>query len=291
MERDEDGGPGRGFGVEASGGDGDRPYAYWDGRVTDADFVDRPQEAPPLYDGRPVRDPYDRGGGYRRVSEAVWDRARNDYLDGDAAETVCARHGLALSTFRQRARAGGWRRIDRPDPEPVDLEAEAAAGLPDYAEMARHALVRLNRAVLGGRAAEAAGWMRLHIRLSDLARAADATPPPSPPPSPDPSPGPATPDPEPASRPPAEPAKTGKTPAPEALAAAKARTVHTLVRAVTALNPRDPTSRRLIEKSLEVLDALDRPPISYDSHHSDGVFPDAGSKTPDPPLDPPLAPP
>lgn len=266
MERDEDGGPGRGFGAEASGGDDERPYAYWDGRVTDADFVDRPEEAPPLYDGRPVRDPYDRGGGYRRVSEAVWDRARNDYLDGDAAETVCARHGLALSTFRQRARAGGWRRIDRPDPEPVDLEAEAAAGLPDYAEMARHALVRLNRAVLGGRAAEAAGWMRLHIRLSDLARAADVAPPP-------------TPDPEPASRPPAEPARTGKTPAPEALATAKARTVQTLVRAVTALNPRDPTSRRLIEKSLEVLDALDRPPISPDSHCSDGVFPDAGSET------------
>jgi len=262
MERDEDGGPGRGIGVEASGGDGDRPYAYWDGRVTNADFVDRPQEAPPLYDGRPVRDPYDRGGGYRRVSEAAWARARDDYLAGDAAETVCARHGLALSTFRQRAKAGSWRRIDQPDPEPVDLEAEVAAGLLDYAEMARHALVRLNRAVLRGRAAEAAGWMRLHMRLSDLARAAEATPAPQP--------------------------KPAKTPDPQATAMAKARTVQTLVRAVADLDPADATGRRLIDKSLEVLDALERAPISDDSHHSDGVFADAESGTPaDASADPP----
>lgn len=203
MERDEDGWPGYGPGADGSGADGsgaddDRaPYDYWDGRLTNEDFVDRPPEAAsqeaaspeaaapeaaprdparPLYDGRPIRDPYDRGGGYRRVSDAVWDQAREDYLAGEAAEMVCARHGLALSTFRQRARAQGWRRIDQPDPEPVDLDAEEEAGLPDYAQMARHALVRLNRAVLRGRAAEAAGWMRLHMRLSDLARAAEATP-------------------------------------------------------------------------------------------------------------------
>jgi hypothetical protein len=287
MERDEDGWPGYGPGVEGSGADDDRaPYDYWDGRLTNEDFVDRPPKAAspaaaspeaaapeaapreparPLYDGRPIRDPYDRGGGYRRVSDAVWDRAREDYLAGEAAEMVCARHGLALSTFRQRARAQGWRRIDQPDPEPVDLDAEEEAGLPDYAQMARHALVRLNRAVLRGRAAEAAGWMRLHMRLSDLARAAEATPE-TPPPAP----------------------KPAKTPDPQATAMAKARTVQTLVRAVADLDPADATGRRLIDKSLEVLDALERAPISDDSHHSDGVFADAESGTPaDASADPP----
>ena len=279
MERDEDRRPGCGPGVEGSGAgwDDDRaPYDYWDGRLTNEDFVDRPRnagssdagvgdDAPhstshaperPLYDGRPVRDPYDRGGGYRRVSEAVWEQARKEYLEGDSCPTVCARHGMAESTFRQRARDERWRRIDQPDPEPVDLEAEEAAGLLDYAEMARHALVRLNRAVLRGRVAEAGGWMRLHARLLDLARAADATPP-----APKPAP------------------KPVKTPDPQATAMAKARTVQTLVRAVADLDPSDATGRRLIDKSLEVLDALERAPISDDSHYSDGGFPDAESET------------
>lgn len=286
MERDEDRRPGCGPDDAGSGWDDDRaPYDYWDGRLTNEDFVDRTRNegsrdeedrddpprldasrdpARPLYDGRPVRDPYDRGGGYRRVSEAAWARAREEYLEGESCPTVCARHGMAESTFRQRAKAGGWRRIDQPDPEPVDLDAEEEAGLLDYAQMARHALVRLNRAVLRGRAAEAAGWMRLHMRLSGLARAAEAAPA-----SPPPAPKPAT---KPAPRP-------AKTPDPQATAMAKARTVQTLVRAVADLDPADPTGRRLIDKSLEVLDALERAPISDDSHYSDGGFPDAESET------------
>jgi hypothetical protein len=136
--------------------------------------------------------------------------------------------------------------------------------------MARHALVRLNRAVLRGRVAEAAGWMRLHTRLLDLARAADG-PPPAPPAPPAPRP-----EPKPAPRPASKPAKT---PDPQATAMAKARTVQTLVRAVADLDPADPTGRRLIDKSLEVLDALERAPVSDDSHYSDGVFADAESET------------
>lgn len=279
MERDEDGWPGRGPDDAGAGWDDDRaPYDYWDGRLTNEDFVDRPTDegfrdetprepARPLYDGRPIRDPYDRGGGYRRVSEAVWERARKEYLEGDSCPTVCARHGMAESTFRQRARDERWRRIDQPDPEPVDLEAEEEAGLLDYAEMARHALVRLNRAVLRGRVAEAGGWMRLHARLLDLARAADGPPPAPPAPRPEPKPAP---------RPAPKPAKT---PDPQATAMAKARTVQTLVRAVADLDPADPTGRRLIDKSLEVLDALERAPISDNSHYSDGVFADAESET------------
>ncbi|RZJ19551.1 MAG: hypothetical protein EON91_00470 [Brevundimonas sp.] len=108
-------------------------------------------------------------GGHRRASDATWARAREDYLAGDSAEMVCARYDLREGTLRHRAKVERWRRSDQPDPEPVDLDAEIEAGLPDYGQMARHALVRMNRAVLRGRATEAASWMRLHQRLLALA--------------------------------------------------------------------------------------------------------------------------
>lgn len=303
MERDEGRWPAYGSQEDQTAWDDDGagPAAWdapWDGRVTNEDFVDPPrpqirdeargEAARPLYDGRPVRDPYDRGGGYRRASDAVWARAGADYLDGDSAETVCARHGLAVSTFRQRARDNGWRRIDQPDPEPIDLEAEEAAGLPDYAEMARCALVRLNRAVRAGRAAEAGGWMRLHTRLLDLARAAEATAPVSGPESgpksgPEPGPGPG---PQPEPRPASAPGPVRR-PDPRAAALAQARTVQTLVRAVSGLRADDPVGRRLMDKGLEILDALDRASISDDSDGSDGVFSGRASEGPAGPGAPP----
>ena len=263
MERDEEGRPADGPGDGRTGWDDDRPPTdYWDGRVTNEDFVDpphpdTPQPTPrdparPLYDGRPVRDPYDRGGGHRRVSEAVWERAREEYLEGDSCPTVCARHGMAPSTFRQRARDEGWRRIDQPDPEPVDLEAEEAAGLLDYAEMARHALVRLNRAVLRGRVTEAAGWMRLHARLLDLARTTAQ-----------PEPEPESAAPKPASRPP-------RTPDAQDTVMRRMRVVGDLSRALTGLDTRDPASRRVIDLGLEALEAMRPPPVSDDSYGSDG---------------------
>lgn len=264
MERD--GGRWPADGRDDGGWDDDRPAADpYDGRLTNEDFVDPPgrqgsgrDPTRPLYDGRPVRDPYERGG-YRRASDDVWARARADYLAGVTAETVCARHDLGLSTLRARAAAEGWRRSDQPDPEPVDLpvdlDAEVEAGLPDYADMARHALVRLNRAVLGGRVAEAAGWMRLHARLRALAEA-EATPP---------APAP-------------EPPRPAKAPDPHAAVMARMRTVQSLVGAFSGLDTRDPTNRRLIDVGLEALEDLGRFPISDDSDDSDGVFPAAESE-------------
>lgn len=116
--------------------------------------------------------PPDMRGGYRIRSDDAWAAARHDYLSGDTAETVCARYDLRLGTFRARAARDGWRRLDQGDPEPVDLEAEG--GRPDYGEMARHALVRLDRAVRRGRPGEASSWMRLHEKLELMARAAAA---------------------------------------------------------------------------------------------------------------------
>jgi len=275
MERDQDRWPADGPDDGGSGWDDDRPRPdYWDGRLTNEDFVDPPRDdaprdpARPLYDGRPGRDPYERGGGYRRVSDAVWDRARDDYLDGDAAETVCARHGLALSTFRQRARARGWRRIDQPDPDPADLPidmvAEVEAGLPDYADMACHALVRLNRAVLGGRVAEAAGWMRLHARLRALAEAEAAADVGATPPSP-----------APASVVKAAPSR--RQPDMTDRISTRIKTLAEAVRTLKAL--REQPHPRAMDQFDIMLDQLAATPVSDDSHPSDGLFPPGESET------------
>ncbi len=122
-------------------------------------FAERP--APPAPSGR---------SGYHRVSDDTWARARADYLAGESAPVVCDRYGMRLSTLRNRAAAEGWRRQDQPEPEPVDLDIEREQGLPDPADMAAHALIRLNRAILRGHATEAGRWMRLHVRLLELAR-------------------------------------------------------------------------------------------------------------------------
>ncbi|WP_262423397.1 hypothetical protein [Brevundimonas denitrificans] len=67
-------------------------------------------------------------GGYRRASDEVWDLARQDYQAGDTAADVCARYGLKVSTLRDRAASGGWRRLDTPHaaPDPVDLDSDEA---------------------------------------------------------------------------------------------------------------------------------------------------------------------
>ncbi|QBX37608.1 hypothetical protein E4M02_00440 [Brevundimonas sp. S30B] len=221
--------------------------------LTDDDFYD--VRASPRSADRSV----DTGrGGYTRASDAVWARARQDYLAGDAAETVCARYDLGLSTLRQRARAEGWRRRDQPDPEPVDLEAEVEAGLPDYADIARHALVRMNRAVLAGRGPEAAGWMRIHRQMLEMARAANETPPPrQPPPKAAPQPAP-LPDPD-------------LDPSAEVLedVMRRGREIEAIARAAAALAPGDLAGRRRLDARLA---ALELQSVSHHSHHSDGVF-------------------
>ncbi|MBL0948238.1 hypothetical protein [Brevundimonas sp.] len=124
--------------------------------------------------------------GHHRASDETWARARADYLAGESASVVCDRYGMRVSTLRNRAAEEGWRRQDQPAPEPVDLEAEMEQGLPDYADMANHALIRLNRAILKGHATEAGRWMRLHRTLLDIARKPAAKPAPPPAPRPDP---------------------------------------------------------------------------------------------------------
>lgn len=125
-------------------------------------------ETPPPNDDDAARgcyyeDPAPRDG-YRVHPDAVWAAARRDYLAGDTAEAVCDRYGLKLGTLRSRAAREGWRRCDAGDPDPWpdddDPVEDAAADAPDLAAMAAQALMRLNRAVRRGRAAEAASWLR-----------------------------------------------------------------------------------------------------------------------------------
>jgi len=131
------------------------------------------------------REPRSRSG-HHRASDATWARARADYLAGESASVVCDRYGMRVSTLRNRAAEEGWRRQDQPEPEPVDLKAELEAGLPDYADMANHALIRLNRAILKGHATEAGRWMRLHRTLLEMARKPPAKPVPKSAPVPNP---------------------------------------------------------------------------------------------------------
>src|SRR5690606_36102252 len=122
--------------------------------------------------GHYYEDPAPRDG-YRVRSEATWAAARRDYLAGDTAEAVCDRYGLKLGTLRSRAAREGWRRCDAGDPDPWpdedDTVEDAAADAPDLAAMAAQALMRLNRAVRRGRAAEAASWLRTWRALTDPA--------------------------------------------------------------------------------------------------------------------------
>lgn len=100
------------------------------------------------------------------------DHARRDYLAGEKATTVCQRYGMSLSSFRMHARAGGWRRIDQPI---ADVPPERGEYHPDdnvsFADLADEAFLNIRRALGTGRAAEAAGWMRLYEKFCDRGRA------------------------------------------------------------------------------------------------------------------------
>ncbi|MBB5659379.1 hypothetical protein [Brevundimonas halotolerans] len=156
----------------------------WPGYDPDRASID--EECAGIFAEREPRSRASGRSGHHRASDETWARARADYLAGESASVVCDRYGMRVSTLRNRAASEGWRRQDQPEPEPVDLDAELEAGLPDYTDMANHALIRLNRAILKGHATEAGRWMRLHRTLLDMARKPVAKPVPQPVPAPNP---------------------------------------------------------------------------------------------------------
>lgn len=107
--------------------------------------------------------------GHRIRARTTWLLARYDYLQGDSAEQVCDRYGLKVSTQRDRARKEGWRKIDQPDPDPVEDEIDDSPV--DCEAMADEALTRVRAALRRRRPAEAASWMRVHEKLSAVVTA------------------------------------------------------------------------------------------------------------------------
>ena len=206
--------------------------------------------------GHYYEDPAPRDG-YRVHPDAVWAAARRDYLAGDTAEAVCDRYGLKLGTLRSRAAREGWRRCDAGDPDswPDDDPVEdAAADAPDLAAMAAQALMRLNRAVRRGRAAEAASWLRTWRALTDPTLLAAAEPE-SPTPAPEP-----------------DPLDTLE---------ADMKAVAAVARDAARLAPDDHAGRRAVEARINALSARlapeERAVISGDSDELDSVFPDLPS--------------
>ena len=199
------------------------------------------------------------GDGYRVRSARTWAAARRDYLAGDPAEAVCARYDLKLGTLRSRAAREGWRRSDVEDvwPDPQDEAPEAAP--PDLTQMAAQALMRLNRALQRGRAAEAASWLRTWRALSDPALLAAPTRDSAPEPQPDPA----------------------------AALEADLKAVAEVARDAALLSPDDHAGRIAIEARLTALKARLDPEglISDDSDELDSVF--SGEEAP-PPLPSPL---
>ena len=180
--------------------------------------------------------------GYRVRSGAIWAAARRDYLAGDAAEAVCVRYDLKLGTLRSRAAREGWRRSDIEDvwPDPQDEAPETAP--PDLTQMAAQALMRLNRALQRGRAAEAASWLRTWRALTDPALLAALTPEPE--------------------------------PDPAATLDADLKAVAEVARDAARLSPDDHAGRRAIETRIAALKARLDPEgrISNDSDELDSVF-------------------
>jgi len=108
---------------------------------------------------------------YRIRSPETWDRARDAYLAGETAESVCSRLDLGLRTFRARAADEGWRRADQSDPDPFEIEDDA--DLDDEvsdAELRRLARSRMALAARRGLVGEALRWARLERIIADQAQ-------------------------------------------------------------------------------------------------------------------------
>lgn len=107
--------------------------------------------------------------GHRIRSRTTWLLARYDYLQGDSAPQVCERYGLNERTLRDRAKREGWRKVDQPDPDPIEDELDETPV--DCQAMADEALMRVRAALRRRRPAEAASWMRVHEKLSAVVAA------------------------------------------------------------------------------------------------------------------------
>lgn len=98
-----------------------------------------------------------------------WTLIRAAYDAGESAPVLAARHGVSLSSIRQKARRQGWRRKDASGPTAIDDDAEPLEARPAL-ELADIAWRRMSDAVAGGRLIESVGWFRLHRELRGEAK-------------------------------------------------------------------------------------------------------------------------
>lgn len=117
--------------------------------------------------------------GWRSPPDEVWAAVREDYLAGWSATECCRRHGVGLTSLRNRAAREGWRRQDQPwtppntlDPwdEGVELELKVGGDL-DKVETCQLWFVahrRMLRAVMRGDATEALRWRRVELIMNEV---------------------------------------------------------------------------------------------------------------------------
>ncbi|HEY0053550.1 MAG TPA: hypothetical protein VGB49_09075 [Caulobacteraceae bacterium] len=127
-------------------------------------------DASPPHDAAPAAPASDGRG--RPAPDEVWAAVRADYAAGLPAPECCRRHGVGLTSLRDRAAREGWRRADQPwvPPTRLDADDEGAAlaawvendldrvGMPELSWVAHR---RMMRAVLRGDAAGALRWLRI----------------------------------------------------------------------------------------------------------------------------------
>ena len=115
---------------------------------------------------------------WRSAPDEVWERVREDYLAGLSAPACARRHGVGVSTLRERAAREGWRRADQPWPSPAPLyeddEGRALEASVDGAvdrieawKLSEITDLRMIRAVLRGDAAGALRWRRVRDALDE----------------------------------------------------------------------------------------------------------------------------
>ena len=119
--------------------------------------------------------------GRPAIPPEVWDTVKADYLAGLSGPDCCRRHGVTLSSLRNRAAREGWRRADQPwvpaqSLAPWDegriLEERIGGNLDliEWGELSGVAEGRMMRAVLRGDSAE---FMRWH-KVAEIIEARDA---------------------------------------------------------------------------------------------------------------------
>ncbi len=118
------------------------------------------------------------GRGVASAPDAVWEAVRADYLSGRSATECCRRHGVGLTSLRNRAAREGWRRADQPwappdrlDPwdEGVELDQKVGGDLDrvELYELSYVAHRRMMRAVMRGDAMEALRWRRVRQAMDE----------------------------------------------------------------------------------------------------------------------------